>query len=257
MEVGKMKLRLEKSGREAIGTRLREIRLFNKLEQTELANRAGLSQAIISQYEKGLTEVSLSFIKFLADNFSVSGDWLIFGTGQSPHENSQKEIEVRLPKSLGAVSPKGKSKSGFFGIPIVDPKSAARPGKVQTDQINDWEIVRLQEATGRNNLVALEIKADWVKNMSPPFQAGGRIVIDRDDKKIRPYSYYALNTALKKKSPSEASVNAIRRLNMNSSRLWLLEDQLGGDFEYMDLKASDRIENIIIGRIIWIWQKLP
>ena len=164
---------------------------------------------------------------------------------------------MRLPKSLGAVSPKGKSKSGFFGIPIVDPKSAARPGKVQTDQINDWEIVRLQEATGRNNLVALEIKADWVKNMSPPFQAGGRIVIDRDDKKIRPYSYYALNTALKKKSPSEASVNAIRRLNMNSSRLWLLEDQLGGDFEYMDLKASDRIENIIIGRIIWIWQKLP
>jgi hypothetical protein len=44
---------------------------------------------------------------------------------------------------------------------------------------------------------------------------------------------------------------------MNSSRLWLLEDEAGEDFEFMDLKASDRIENIIIGRIIWVWQKLP
>ena len=252
-----MKLRLEKSSREAIGSRLKEIRLFNKLEQTELAQRAGLSQAIISQYEKGLTEVSLSFIKFLADNFSISGDWLIFGTGQSPHEISQKEIEVRLPKSLGVASPKGKKKSGFFGIPIVDPKSAARPGKVQVNRIEDWEIVRLQEATGRNNLVALELRADWVKNMDPPFRPGGRIVIDRDDKKVRPNAYYAVNAGSKKKSPRDASITAIRRLNLSASRLWLIEDRPAQDFDYIDIKASDRIENIIIGRVIWVWQKMP
>jgi len=251
-----MKLRLEKPRREAIGARLREIRLFNKLEQTELADRAGLSQAIISQYEKGLTEISLSFIKFLADNFNISGDWLIFGTGESPHEQSQKEIELRLPKSLGGASVKGRKKSGFFGIPIVDPKSAARPGKVQNKQIQDWEIVRLQEATGRNNLVALEVKGDWVKNMDAPFRAGGRIVIDRDDKKVRHDAFYAVNKAIKKKAPRDASITGIRRLSMSGSRLWFVEDRPGKEFEFMDLKASDRIENIIIGRVIWVWQKM-
>jgi transcriptional regulator with XRE-family HTH domain len=252
-----MKLRLEKSSREAIGSRLREVRLFNKLEQTELAHRAGLSQAIISQYEKGLTEVSLSFIKFLADNFNISGDWLIFGTGKSPHDKAQKEITVLLPKSLGGTAAKGKKKFGFFGIPLVNPKSAARPGKVGTDRIEDWEIVRLQEATGRNNLVALEVRGDWVKNMDPPFRLGGRIVIDRDDKKVRPDAHYAVNTAGRKKSPREASVTAIRRLSMSGSRLWFIEDRPGRSFEYIDLKASDRLENIIIGRIVWVWQKMP
>ena len=220
-----MKLRLEKSSREAIGSRLREVRLFNQLEQTELAQHAGLSQAIISQYEKGLTEVSLSFIKFLADNFNISGDWLIFGTGKSPHDKAQKEIKVLLPKSLGGTAAKGKKKSGFFGIPLVDPKSAARPGKVGTDRIEDWEIVRLQESTGRNNLVALEVRGDWVKNMDPPFRPGGRVVVDRDDKKVRPDAHYAVNTAGRKKSPREASVTAIRCLSMSGSRLWFIEDR--------------------------------
>ena len=76
---------------------------------------------------------------------------------------------------------RAEDETGAFGIPLVDPKSAARPGKVGTDRIEDWEIVRLQEATGRNNLVALEVRGDWVKNMDPPFRLGGRIVIDHEE----------------------------------------------------------------------------
>lgn len=252
-----MKLRLEKKNREEIGKRLREVRLFNKLEQTELAIQAGLSQAIISQYEKGLTEVSLSFIKFLANKYGVSGDWLIFGSGATPYDKAQKEIEIRLPKNLESKPAKGKKSTGFFGVPLVDPKSAARPGKVHKDRIEDWEIVRVRDTGGRNNLIALDIKGDWVKNMEPPFTPGGRIVIDRDDKKVRPNGYYAVNTSARKKSPREASVNAIRRLNLSGSRLWFVEDRPSKDFEFIDLKSSDRLSDIIIGRVIWAWQKLP
>lgn len=252
-----MKLRLEKKTREEIGQRLREIRLFNKLEQTELAVQAGLSQAIISQYEKGLTEVSLSFIKFLAETYGVSGDWLIFGTGATPYDKAQKEIEVRLPKSLEAGTSRGKKSANFFGVPLVDPKAAARPGKVHKDKIEDWEIVRLQDVGSRTNLIALDLKNDWVKNMSPPFKPGGRVLIDRDDKKIRPTGYYAVNKTARKKSPKDASVNAVRRLNLSGSRLWLVEDRPSQDFDYIDLKSADRLEDIIIGRVIWVWQKLP
>ena len=251
-----MKLRLEKKTREEIGQRLREVRLFNKLEQTELAIQAGLSQAIISQYEKGLTEVSLSFIKFLADSYGVSGDWLIFGTGGTPYDKAQKEIEVRLPKNLETGTNKGK-KSGFFGVPLVDPKSAARPGKVHKDRIEDWEIVRLQDLGGRQNLIAMDLRADWVRNMAAPFGPGGRIVVDRDDKKIRTDAYYAVNTTARKSSPKDASVNAVRRLNLSGSRLWFVEDFPKKEFEYVDLKSSDRLADIIVGRVIWVWQKMP
>ncbi|MDA0999454.1 MAG: helix-turn-helix transcriptional regulator [bacterium] len=250
-----MKLRLEKNDREAIGSRLREIRLFNKLEQTELAVRAGLSQAIISQYENGLTEVSLSFIKFLADNFGISGDWLIFGEGCSPYEKSQKEIQVQLT-SPSQVQ-KGAAKNPYFGVPLVDPRSAACPGKVRTDNISEWELVRFKEAEGRNNLVAIDIKAAWVKNMDSPLHTGGRIIIDRDDKKIRPDAYYAVNTELGKKNPKEAAINAIRRLNLSGARLWFVEDHPQKDFDFIDLKAKERLDDIIVGRVIWIWQKLP
>jgi DNA-binding XRE family transcriptional regulator len=48
--------------RQEIGSRVRAVRKSLKLEQTEQAKKMGLSQAIISQYEKGLTEIPLSFI---------------------------------------------------------------------------------------------------------------------------------------------------------------------------------------------------
>ncbi len=53
-----------------------------RLEQTELAKKMGLSQAIISQYEQGLTEIPLSFIEYFKKKHRISSDWLIFGTGE-------------------------------------------------------------------------------------------------------------------------------------------------------------------------------
>ncbi len=44
--------------------------------------KVGLSQAIISQYEKGLTEIPLSFLEYLKKKHRISSDWLIFGTGE-------------------------------------------------------------------------------------------------------------------------------------------------------------------------------
>lgn len=251
-----MKLRLDKPSREAIGSRVREIRLFNQLEQTELAGRAGLSQAIISQYEKGLTEISLSFIRFLADTFGVSGDWIIFGSGASPFERAQKQIDVRLPADAGPAAGKRKKKDGYCGIPLVDPRAAASPGKIRAEKISEWEILPVQQIAGRTNLVALDIKAEWVKNMNPPFRAGSRAVVDRGDKAITPDAHYAVNTLSKKAPSAEASVNAIRRLSRSGQRLWFVEDRPAGDFEHLDLKTGDRIEDIVIGRVIWVWQKL-
>ncbi len=247
-----MKLRLGNSQRQAIGARLREIRQFNNLEQTELAAQAGLSQAIISQYEKGLTEPSLSFITFLAEKFGTSGDWLILGSGGSSPGQEGQEISLRIAESIENEP----ETAGFCGVPLVDAETAAMPGKVQKDLVTDWEIVRLKEVTGQANLVALDVEPCWVENMTPPFRPGCRVIINRDCRKVRPDWYYAVNASGGKGSPGEARVNAIRRLNLTDNRLWLVEDQPKEELAYIDLKSPNRTSDVIVGRVIWIWQKV-
>ena len=77
-----MKNKLPMKRRLEIGERIRAIRKSLGLEQTELAKEMGISQAIISQYEKGLTEIPLSFLEHFKKKHGVSSDWMIFGTGK-------------------------------------------------------------------------------------------------------------------------------------------------------------------------------
>ncbi len=62
--------------------RVRAVRKSLRLGQTELAKNMGVSQAIISQYEQGQTEIPLSFLEYLKKKYGVSNDWVIFGTGE-------------------------------------------------------------------------------------------------------------------------------------------------------------------------------
>ncbi len=77
-----MKNTLPVKRKQEIGGRVRAVRKSLRLEQTELAKKVGLSQAIISQYEKGLTEIPLSFLEYLKKKHRISSDWVIFGTGE-------------------------------------------------------------------------------------------------------------------------------------------------------------------------------
>ena len=77
-----MKNSLPEKRKREIGERVRAIRKSLRLEQTKLAKTIGVSQAIISQYENGMTEIPLSFLAYLKKKHGVSSDWLIFGTGE-------------------------------------------------------------------------------------------------------------------------------------------------------------------------------
>jgi len=88
---------LPEKRKQEIGGRVREVRKSLRLEQTELAKKMGLSQAIISQYEQGLTEIPLSFVEYLKKKHRISSDWLIFGTG---------EINGAISENLGGQSDK-------------------------------------------------------------------------------------------------------------------------------------------------------
>lgn len=63
---------------------LKEFREKKGLSQTELANRVGLKQTTISQYESGSRTPNLSMAKKLADVLEISlDDFVCFSTFQN------------------------------------------------------------------------------------------------------------------------------------------------------------------------------
>ena len=57
--------------------RLKELRIKNKLTQTELANRFNLTQKTIANYETGTTQPPFDILCQLANYFNVSTDYLL------------------------------------------------------------------------------------------------------------------------------------------------------------------------------------
>ena len=60
-----------------IGDRLKLLREEHHLSQKEAASRLGISQALLSHYENGIRECSLSFVINAARFYDVSADFLL------------------------------------------------------------------------------------------------------------------------------------------------------------------------------------
>ena len=58
-------------------TRLVDLRIEKGLSQKEAAHDLGISQALLSHYEKGIREYSLSFLCKIADYYNVTTDYIL------------------------------------------------------------------------------------------------------------------------------------------------------------------------------------
>ena len=81
--------------------KLKELRLLNNLTQKQLAEYLSCNQTVISKYERGDREPSISCIYKLADFFECSADYLIgreddFGIIQTTKANILKKTEKEL-----------------------------------------------------------------------------------------------------------------------------------------------------------------
>lgn len=61
------------------------LRKEKKLSQKQVATDLGISQALLSHYEKGIRECGLDFLSKIADYYDVSTDYLL---GRTPHRYS-------------------------------------------------------------------------------------------------------------------------------------------------------------------------
>lgn len=68
------------------------IRKERKISQKQAAADLGISQALLSHYEKGIRECGLEFLSRIADYYHVSCDYLL---GRSPSPQKQVSSSLR------------------------------------------------------------------------------------------------------------------------------------------------------------------
>jgi transcriptional regulator with XRE-family HTH domain len=90
----------------AVGQRLRRIRKASRLSQREFGQRCGVSQNMISLYEKGRSHASVEFYIQVAQFGNKTIEWLLVGcedrTSETLHE--MRDLHDRMSQSLSAVS---------------------------------------------------------------------------------------------------------------------------------------------------------
>lgn len=59
------------------GTRIKKLRIEAGYTQPQLAEKIGVSNAVISFWENGINEPKASYIKLLAKHLNVSADYLL------------------------------------------------------------------------------------------------------------------------------------------------------------------------------------
>ena len=59
------------------GKRIRELRIGLSMSQSDLADRVGVAQNTISQYENGLSELSMAVLFRIAQALETTSDYLL------------------------------------------------------------------------------------------------------------------------------------------------------------------------------------
>ena len=70
------------------------LRRERRLSQKQVAADLGISQALLSHYEKGIRECGLDFLVKTAEYYDVSCDYLL---GRTPNRNGQQAQPVNIP----------------------------------------------------------------------------------------------------------------------------------------------------------------
>lgn len=78
--------------------RLAQLRKKSGMSQKDTAQKLGISQALLSHYEKGIRECGLDFVMKAAKVFDVSCDYLLGACDRLPNESADSDIYERLSK---------------------------------------------------------------------------------------------------------------------------------------------------------------
>ena len=88
-----------------INTRLKSLRKDRGLNQKEFAAKIGVTDSAVSRWELGTREIPAIAIQSICREFSVSEEWLRYGSGDMYAAASREEELGRLVRRLLSASP--------------------------------------------------------------------------------------------------------------------------------------------------------
>lgn len=78
------------------GQKIRELRIKNKMTQTELAEKVGTTQKNISKYELEALDLSTETIIKLCKIFNESADYILGIENEDGTKNYKEELDVKI-----------------------------------------------------------------------------------------------------------------------------------------------------------------
>ena len=103
------------------------------ISQKKAAADLGISQALLSHYEKGIRECGLDFIVRTADYYGVSCDYLL---GKTPHRQGEKLHRMQLARAKSRVMLLGEKVSDDEAVKKDDLPQLS--GEMLSAEYPDW-----------------------------------------------------------------------------------------------------------------------
>lgn len=164
-----------------VGSRVQEIRLGNKLTQTEMGEVLGMAHYNVSNMENGRSLPSVSTLVLISQHFGISLDWLITGAG-SRESGKQFADNAKMTNASGGAL----NYATFSDVPMIPVK--ARASFVESLQqgsgfsnMEQKRVYDVEEKLLKKNPVVIEIDGD---SMEPQLKAGMEVLavpVDRSN----------------------------------------------------------------------------
>jgi transcriptional regulator with XRE-family HTH domain len=169
------------------GERLKQARKAKALSQSALAKKAGISQSIISDAEKG-KYLSSKASPQIADALGVSAIWLATGKGPMQLPEARQTAPIIRVQDRGAIprshddslalSPFQGSAAGVYALPVFTWTEAAMANATHHERPKTYPFPEPKEA-GRL-IVLIQDDDSMAANTGPSFPRGTELIIDID-----------------------------------------------------------------------------
>ena len=198
------------------------LRKEKKISQKQVAIDLGISQALLSHYEKGIRECGLDFVVKVADYYNVSCDYLL---GRSADRNGLMISAVEIPEE----DPLSKERTASFGanFAVLYKKLITNSVSVIFDILGKMGCHRLTREISNLIMIALYRAFRIVYSAD---EENPKALFSLGDRVYKSYADAAMNIA-------EANADAIAQGSQRDIRL--------GDPDLEEIKPGDPLDEPI------------
>lgn len=221
-----------------LGQRIAEARAQAGLNQSQLADRLGLSPQSIQQWEYGKTSPRIKRIEEIAKLLNVTPEWLQFGMIQG----EKAGVTEAVAEITGSFAVTSSARIPFFNVELAAGVGTHIDMEEVSEHINIGNEILERHNIAPGYVVAATVKGE---SMSPRLLNGDVVLINTNEKRPVDGKIYAIAVDDDLK---------VKRLNRCFDGSWLICSDNKHDPTYRDERVSppDLDKLRIIGRVFMI-----